>query len=55
VRNRGDGAVEAVLEGPRDAVERVQRFFDTGPPSAEVDRVDVSEEPPEGLSGFDVR
>ena len=55
VRNRPDGAVEAALEGPLEAVERVQRFFETGPPSAEVERIEVSEEAPEGLSGFDVR
>ncbi|HEY6397070.1 MAG TPA: acylphosphatase, partial [Solirubrobacteraceae bacterium] len=31
VLNRSDGAVEAVLEGPRDAVDRVARFVGTGP------------------------
>jgi acylphosphatase len=55
VCNRSDGAVEAVLEGPPDAVERVVRFSETGPPRAQVDRVDVSEEEPEGLNGFQVR
>ena len=54
-RNRSDGAVEVVLEGPRDAVERVLRFLETGPQQAEVDAVDVSEEDPEGLSGFEIR
>jgi acylphosphatase len=53
--NRGDGAVEAVLEGSPDAVERVVRFLRTGPPRAEVGSVDVSEEEPEGLSGFAIR
>lgn len=55
VSNRSDGAVEAVLEGPPDAVQRVLRFLETGPPHASVDHVDVSEERPEGLSGFSVR
>jgi acylphosphatase len=55
VRNRSDGTVEAVLEGEPDAVDRVVRFFHTGPPSARVDRIDVLSEAPEGLSGFDVR
>jgi acylphosphatase len=55
VRNRGDGGVEVVLEGPAAAVERVLRFLNTGPARARVDRLDVSEEEPEGLSGFDVR
>jgi acylphosphatase len=55
VRNCRDGTVEAVVEGPREAVERVVRFFHTGPPSARVEDVEVRDEQPEGLSGFDVR
>jgi acylphosphatase len=55
VSNRRDGAVEAVLEGPPDAVERVVRFLRTGPPSARVEQVEISEESPEGLSGFAIR
>jgi acylphosphatase len=55
VTNRPDGAVEAVLEGSPDAVERVLRFVQTGPSHAHVDRVEVNEEPPEGLRGFSVR
>ena len=55
VTNRADGAVEAVLEGPPDAVQRVLRFLETGPSHASVDHVDVSEEEPEGLTGFSVR
>jgi acylphosphatase len=55
VCNRSDGAVEAVLEGPADAVDRVLRFLETGPPRAQVDAVEASEEEPEGLSGFQVR
>jgi acylphosphatase len=55
VRNRDDGAVEAVLEGPPEAVERLCRFFETGPPRARVERLEVEEEPPAGLSGFEVR
>jgi acylphosphatase len=55
ITNRPDGAVEAVLEGPQDAVERVLRFVQTGPPDAHVDDVEVREEEPEGLIGFSVR
>jgi acylphosphatase len=55
VSNRSDGAVEAVLEGPPDAVDRVLSFLHTGPRSASVDHVDVSDEEPEGISGFSVR
>jgi acylphosphatase len=55
VANRPDGTVEAVLEGDADAVERVVAFMREGPRGADVDRVDVSDEEPEGLAGFDVR
>jgi acylphosphatase len=55
VRNCPDGSLEAVVEGEPDAVERVVRFFRTGPPSARVEGIEVSDEQPEGLSGFDVR
>lgn len=53
--NRSDGALEAVLEGSPEDVERVVRFCRTGPPRADVEDVDVSEEEPEGLDGFSIR
>ena len=52
VRNRPDGAVEAVFEGEREDVEALVEFCRSGPRGAEVDRVDVEEESPESLSGF---
>ncbi|MFN8131319.1 MAG: acylphosphatase [Solirubrobacteraceae bacterium] len=55
VSNRPDGSVEAVLEGPPDAVAAVLAHCRTGPPRARVESVDVAEEPPAGLAGFDVR
>ena len=55
VRNRDDGAVEAVLEGEQGSVERSVRFCQEGPRGAQVERVETFEEDPEGLSGFDVR
>jgi acylphosphatase len=55
VCNRSDGAVEAVFEGDDDAVERMVAFVRGGPGHAEVGDVDVTEEEPEGLSGFEVR
>jgi acylphosphatase len=54
VRNREDGAVEAVFEGPPDAVASMVAFSRQGPRGAVVGRVDVVEEPPEGASGFRV-
>ena len=55
VRNRADGAVEAVFEGEPEAVERLVRFAREGPRGAQVERVDVADEEPEGLRGFVVR
>ena len=55
IRNRSDGAVDAVLEGRPDNVERVVRFLKVGPRQANVEQVDVTEEKPEGLGGFEIR
>jgi acylphosphatase len=52
VRNRPDGAVEAVFEGEPEAVEALVRFCREGPRGASVVRVEVSDEEPEGLSRF---
>jgi acylphosphatase len=54
VSNRPDGTVEAVFEGDEDAVERLVGWMRDGPRGAQVDRVEVNEEEPEGLSGFTV-
>jgi acylphosphatase len=54
-RNCPDGTAEAVFEGAPDAVEAMVAFVRAGPGHASVDRVDVSDEAPEGLSTFDVR
>jgi acylphosphatase len=55
VRNCRDGSVEAVFEGKADAVEELVRFCHVGPRWADVERVEVFEEAPEGLRGFHVR
>lgn len=55
VRNCPDGTVEAVFEGDPEAVDSMVRFCREGPRGAEVARVEVSEEEPERLSGFEVR
>ena len=54
VRNRADGAVEAVLEGEEAAVEHVLEVMRSGPPGAVVERVDASEEEPRGERDFRV-
>ena len=53
VRNTPEGTVEAVFEGERDAVERIIGFAQEGPPAAQVERVEIFEEEPEGLAGFE--
>jgi acylphosphatase len=53
--NRGDGSVEAVFEGPEEAVNGLVAFASEGPPRATVTDVQVNEEPPEGLRGFEIR
>jgi acylphosphatase len=55
VRNTNDGGVEAVFEGAPDAVATLVAWCHSGPSRARVDRVDVTDEPPERLTGFRVR
>jgi acylphosphatase len=55
VANRADGSVEAVFEGEPDAVERLVSFSREGPRGARVDSVQVVDEEPEGLDGFELR
>ncbi len=52
--NRDDGTVEAVFEGEADAVGRLLAVCRDGPGHAQVERLDVADEEPEGLTGFDV-
>jgi acylphosphatase len=55
VRNRSDGRVEAVFEGPEAAVEEMVEWCHTGSPAADVDEVAVEYDDPEGEDGFRVR
>ena len=52
VRNRSDGAVEAVFEGPSDRVESLLDWCRRGPAGARVDAVEAEREPPAGETGF---
>jgi acylphosphatase len=54
-RNTPEGTVEAVFEGDPEAVDALVEFVRRGPGHAEVARLEVAEEEPEGLSGFSVR
>jgi len=55
VRNLPDGTVEAVLEGEPGPVDRMVAWAGRGPRQAIVDGLDVIEEAPEGLTGFEIR
>ena len=55
VANRSDGAVEAVFEGSRDAVESMVGWCGRGPSGARVDDVQTTWEDPRGEDGFAVR
>jgi acylphosphatase len=54
VRNLPDGRVEAVFEGPDEAVDAMVAWCHHGPRHARVTSVDVTREDPEGLFEFDV-
>jgi len=51
-RNRADGTLEAVFEGEPEAVESLIRLSREGPRGAQVERVELVDEEPEGLTRF---
>ena len=51
VKNRSDGAVEALLEGPRETVSRLVAWCQGGPSAANVTKVHEAEEPWQGEFG----
>jgi len=55
VRNVPDGTVEAVFEGPADAVATAVEWCRHGPRYARVDSLQVTEEDITGETGFEVR
>lgn len=55
VRNRRDGGVEAVFQGPRAAVDEMLARCKDGPPAARVTLVDILGEGVGVFEGFDVR
>ena len=54
VRNRPDGAVEAVFEGPADRVESLLDWSRRGPAGAWVEEIEVEHEAPAGETAFSV-
>lgn len=55
VRNRRDGTVEALVQGDESNVERFIAQARNGPPAARVERIEVADEEPSALSGFEQR
>lgn len=54
VRNLPDGRVEAVFEGPDEAVQEMIDWSRRGPDLARVDEAEVLDEQPQGATGFRV-
>ena len=55
VRNAPDGTVQAVFEGEAEAVDSMVSWCGQGPRGAVVERVEVTDEEPEGLTEFRIR
>jgi acylphosphatase len=55
VKNLADGRVEAVFEGPTEAIEAMIGFCHEGSPAANVTDIAVERSEPEGLEGFEIR
>lgn len=56
VRNRSDGAVETMAEGPQHALEAFERFLHRGPSAADVERVELHYSAATGeFRGFNIR
>ncbi|WP_256390962.1 acylphosphatase [Natronoarchaeum rubrum] len=55
VKNLEDGRVEAVFEGPEDAVEEMVEWCHTGSPAADVEDIEVEYGDPQGEDEFSIR
>lgn len=51
VRNQPDGTVQAEVEGPEEAVQRMLDWLRHGPPYAEVDSIEVTDLDPAAPGG----
>jgi acylphosphatase len=54
VRNRDDGRVEAILQGPLESIEQVIRRCHSGPLLARVSNLETTKESPQPCSVFTV-
>jgi acylphosphatase len=56
VANEHDGSVRTVVEGPADALDRMEELLRTGPPGSLVEAVSLVRMPAAGrFDGFEVR
>ena len=56
VKNRDDGMVEIIAEGPKEKLEKLVAFCRKGSPSADVENVEVRKEPFRNeFSHFEIR
>jgi len=55
VKNLEDGRVEAIFEGPTEAVEEMVEWCHTGSPAADVEDVEVEYGEPQGEDEFSIR
>ena len=55
VRNRSDGSVEAVFEGPPPSVDELVAWCGQGPAWARVEGVETIDEEPRGETTFSIR
>jgi acylphosphatase len=55
VRNAADGSVEGHVEGEQSAVQQLIKLLHRGPPSAQVEKVTVTDAQPESSGRFEVR
>ncbi len=55
VRNSRDGTVEGTFEGGEQAIEAMVEFVREGPGMAEVSDLELTDEEPLGLEGFEIR
>jgi acylphosphatase len=55
VRNRSDGAVEALVQGDAESVAAMIQWCRRGPPAARVTDVEIAEATPAPVAGFTLR
>ncbi|MGF1550434.1 MAG: acylphosphatase [Sphingomonadaceae bacterium] len=55
VRNREDGTVEIYATGAQGGLDRLIELVRSGPPAAQVDRLEIEEAESEELEGFEKR